>query len=412
MFTQLNRIKSDIENLSIFNSTPGRGVTRLSFTEEDKMAREYIKNQMSEAGLNVYTDAAGTVIGRLDGSLKNAPVIMVGSHFDSVKNGGCFDGAAGVVAALEVARTISGQKIKLKYPIEFVAMIEEEGTRFGGALLGSMAMAGKISSDDLELYKDSNGVSLAEAMKNFGLYPDRISDAARKPEDIKAFLELHIEQGPILEAGSKDVGIVEYIVGIDQYEITINGRPDHAGTTPMDMRADALDCAASVISKISMFAKEAGEGTVATVGLIKALPGAANIIPGQVVFTVDIRSRDAKCIKQVVGKIKDSLGYVSEHKGLSISMIPKLNADPVKMSDSIVEVLDNNSKKLGFASQKMISGAGHDAMIMADIAETGMVFVKSRGGRSHCPEEWTDYEDLQKGIELLYEAVLEIGERI
>lgn len=409
MRTKLNRIKRDIEELSKFNKTPGEGLTRMSFTEEDRKAREYIKEQMESLGLKIYEDAAGTVFGRLEGELEG-PVVMVGSHYDSVKNGGNFDGPAGVVTGLETARVMKENNLKPKYPIEFIAMIEEEGGRFGSGLFGSRAMVGNVSRDSLDQFTDEKGISIAQAMKDFGFDPDKIGEAKRNPEDIKAFIELHIEQGPILESGKKDVGIVEYIVGINQIELIVKGRPDHAGTTPMNMRANALDAASNVISRVSSFAKDAGEGTVATVGTLILKPGAANIVPGEVKFTVDIRSKKAECIKEVRDNIEKSIKEISNIEGVEYSIREMIYVSPTKLDDTIVDKLNKNSDKLGFKKELMLSGAGHDAMVIAGIADVGLVFVPSKDGRSHCPEEWTDYEDLQKGIELVCETIIEISQ--
>lgn len=409
MVTNVDRIQEYIEKLSKFNSTPGKGITRLTFTKEDRGAREYIKSEMVKSGLKVYEDAVGTVVGRLEGEDKFAPVIMVGSHFDSVKNGGKFDGAAGVVMGLEIARVIRENNIKLKHPIEFVAMIEEEGGRFGRGLFASRAAAGKVTREELYNSKDESGISIAEAMKEFGLDPEKIYDAKRRPEDIKAFIELHIEQGPILEKKDKDIGIVEYIVGLNQIEIVIKGRPDHAGTTPMNMRSDALDAASNVISKISSIAKKVGGGTVATVGTLKVLPGASNIVPGEVIFSVDIRSKDKDCIKKVKDEMCSLLQGICKEKNVKYTIEEKIYVNPVKMDENIVADFNDICNELGFSSQPMLSGAGHDAMIMAEITKVGLIFVKSKDGRSHCPEEWTDYKDLQKGIEVAYKEVLKLG---
>ncbi len=410
MKTKLDRIKSDIENLSKFNKTPGQGLTRMSFTDEDRGAREYIKEQMKSSGLKVYEDAAGTIVGRLEGSLEDGEIVMIGSHYDSVKNGGNFDGPAGVVTALEIARVMKENNLKPKYPVEFIAMIEEEGGRFGGGLFASRAMVGKVSRESLDNYKDSDGISIASAMKDFGFDPDKIEEARRRPEDLKAFLELHIEQGPILENNKKEIGIVEYIVGINQIEVIVSGRPDHAGTTPMTMRSDALDAASKVISSISDFAKEAGEGTVATVGVLEIKPGAANIVPGQVKFSVDIRSKKDECIEEVREKIESSLKDICKLKGTEYSIEDKMRVLPIELSKEIISKLNKYSDDLGFKSQTMLSGAGHDAMVMAGITDVGLVFVPSKGGRSHCPEEWTDYEDLQKGVEILCETIIDISQ--
>jgi len=254
MQSKLVRIKKDIEELAKFNSTPEKGLTRFSFTNEDKKAREYLANEMKVIGLKVYEDAAGSLIGRIDGELQDGPVIMVGSHFDSVKNGGNFDGPAGVVMALEIMRVLEENNVKTKHPVEFIAMIEEEGGRFGSGVFGSRAMAGRVSYEDLLNNKDADGITMAEAFEEFGFNPEEIEKAKRDPEKLKAFIELHIEQGPVLEKEGKDVGLVSFIVGINQIRVKVKGRPDHAGTTPMDMRKDALSSASEVIAQIKDFA--------------------------------------------------------------------------------------------------------------------------------------------------------------
>jgi allantoate deiminase len=412
MKTNLNRIKRDIEELSKFNATPGQGLTRFSLTPEDKGAREYIRNELLNLGLEVYEDSAGSIFGRRNGLNHDLPVIMIGSHFDSVKNGGNFDGPAGVVMALEIMRVLEENNVKTKYPIEFVGMIEEEGGRFGAGVFGSRAMTGAVSTQELNNNKDAAGISMAEAFSKFGFNPDDIYKAQRRPEDIKAFIELHIEQGPILETNKKDVGIVEFIVGINEFKVIVRGRPDHAGTTPMNMRSDALITASNIIGKIPRYAKQAGEGTVATVGTLSVNPGAANIIPGEVTFTVDIRSKKSDCIKEVKDKIIKALDLEAKATPVKIEIIEMLDVKPVKMSEEIIASLEKSVEANNFSHVKMLSGAGHDAMIMTAITDVGLIFVPSKDGRSHCPEEWTDYEDLQKGIETIYNTILDLGEVI
>lgn len=412
MKTYLSRIKKDIETLSKYNATPGNGLTRFSFTKEDGKARNYIKKEMEKAGLRIYEDAAGTIIGRFEGKNQKAPAIILGSHYDSVKNGGNFDGNAGVVAALEISRALRDNNIQLKHPVEFVGIVEEEGGRFGSGLFGSRAMAGKISKNELDILKDAEGITIAKAMSDFGLNPDNISQAARNPKDIKAFLELHIEQGPVLEHENKNIGIVEYIVGINQIEVSIEGRADHAGTTPMNMRKDALDTAAGLISQISGFTKSLGDGTVATVGTFLVYPGAANIVPGKVTFTVDVRSKEEESINKVIDFIKSGLEEAESKNDVICTITNKLNVSPVKLDDEIIRLNHRNCQALGFTYMNMLSGAGHDAMVMAELTKVGLVFVPSKNGRSHCPEEWTGYEDLQKGIELMYHTLLDLAEVI
>lgn len=410
MKTNLERIKKDIEALSQFNGSPGYGLTRFSLTEEDRGAREYLRDELKKLELEVYEDAAGSLFGRRKGEDDTLPVIIIGSHFDSVKNGGNFDGPAGVIMALEIMRVLHENNIRTRYPIEFVAMIEEEGGRFGGGVFGSRAMAGLVDYEQLKRNRDENGISMAEAFEAFGFDPSKIKDAVRSPESIKAFIELHIEQGPILESKGLDIGIVDFIVGINQIKVTITGRPDHAGTTPMHMRADALNTAARVISGISGYAIAEGNGTVATVGTLKIYPGAANIVPGLVTFTVDIRSKNSASIEAVRSKIQEDLKSLTEETDTSYEIIDMLNVKPVKMAPQINSLFEKSAHENQFTYTTISSGAGHDAMIMGAITDVGLIFVPSRDGRSHCPEEWTDYEDLQKGIELIYNTILELGE--
>ncbi len=410
MYTDLNRIKNDLETLSGFNSTPGEGLTRFSLTEADRGAREYLRKELTKIGLKVYEDSAGTLFGRMEGSDPSAPVILIGSHFDSVKNGGNFDGPAGIIMGLEIMRVLKEKNIRTKYPIEFVGMIEEEGGRFGAGVFGSRAMVGKVKYEDLRKNKDENGVSMADAFETFGFDPRKIDESARKSEDLKAFIELHIEQGPVLENGNIDLGLVDFIVGISEFRVVVKGRPDHAGTTPMHLRKDSLVAASELISEIGNYAVKAGEGTVATVGVLDVKPGAANIVPGEVKFTVDIRSKSANCIKSVRNSIEKKLDELASSRGVTFEIDDLLAVNPVTMSPEILSVFKKKADEKGFSYKVMTSGAGHDAMIMASITPTGLIFVPSKDGRSHCPEEWTDYEDLQKGIELICHTIIELGE--
>lgn len=410
MRTKLERIKRDIEELAKCNDTPGRGLTRFSFSEAYKNARAYLKKEMEEIGLLVYEDRAGSIFGRIEGLEHHAPIVMVGSHFDSVRNGGNFDGPAGVIAALETARVIKENNIKVRYPIEIVAMIEEEGGRFGAGVYASRAMVGKVTREQLINNKDEKGISMYEAMKECGFDPDRIEEARRAPEGLRSFIELHIEQGPVLEKNNVNIGIVDYIVGIHEFKVTLKGRPDHAGTTPMDMRANPMDAAARVIGSISNYAVDAGEGTVATVGYMQTRPGAANIVPEEVVFTVDIRSKNQACIDKVYEQIEE--GLINETQGIEVSyeITSMLSVEPVMLSPDVLNFINKNCEKLNYSSKTMLSGAGHDAMVMAGITDVGLIFVPSKNGRSHCPEEWTDYTDLQKGVEVVLHTVLDLAE--
>lgn len=411
MKANLSRIRKDLENLACFNATPEKGLTRFSLTPEDRGARDYLAGQLRQLDVNVYEDAAANLVGRREGADPSLPPVMIGSHFDSVRNGGNFDGQAGVVAALEILRCLEENNIRTAHPIEMIAMIEEEGGRFKSGVLASRAMALGLTLDELERHKDEDGISIAEAMTSFGFDPSRIAEARRNPGEVRAFLELHIEQGPLLEKEGVDLGIVSSIVGTDLMRVTVKGRPDHAGTTPMDLRLDALKTAAAVINQIPALAIEQGKGSVATVGTLSVRPGAPNIVPGEVEFTVDTRSLDASCINLMKKRITDSLEKISRDDGTTFQMDQLLKVDPVAMDEEIRQELQHQAEVLGFSWRTISSGAGHDAMVMAPVFPTAMVFVPSKGGRSHCPEEWTDYEDLQKGIELLYHTVISLDSR-
>jgi allantoate deiminase len=410
MNTKVDRIRKDIEELAKFNSSTEGGLTRFSLTEEDRMAREYLKDQLGKLDVKIYEDNAGTLFARREGTDPAAPVIMIGSHFDSVKNGGNFDGPAGVVMALEIFRALEENGVKTRYPLEFVAMIEEEGGRFGSGVFGSRAMAGLVDLEQLERNKDKDGVSMAQAFRDFGFEPEKVAEAKRNKEDVKAFIELHIEQGPILENEGKDVGIVDFIVGINEFKVQVNGRPDHAGTTPMSMRADALGVASKVVAEIDSYPAPENNGTVATVGVMEIKPGAANIVPAQVVFTVDIRSKDEESIGNVKKKIMDRLDALTKGTDVTYQVTEMLDVKPVKMNEEMVELFKESAEEKGFSYRNMLSGAGHDAMVMAAVTEVGLIFVPSKDGRSHCKEEWTDYDQLQKGIELIYDTILKLGE--
>ncbi|MGB9867910.1 MAG: Zn-dependent hydrolase [Bacillota bacterium] len=403
------RVRQRVEALASFTASPGNGVTRLCFTPEEARAREYVAQCMREAGLNVYTDAAGNMFGRKQGLDPTAPVVMVGSHFDSVRNGGKFDGVAGVVAALEVAHAITQRGITTRHPIEVCALTEEEGSRFGSGLYGSRAMVDGISQEELNR-QDSAGVSKGEAMRAFGLDPSRIHEARRRPGDIKAFLELHIEQGPILEQSGKVIGIVDYIVGIRVFKIRVTGSADHAGTTPMSLRRDALVGASLVVAEVERMARELSPNMVATVGFLQVKPGSFNVVPSTVEFTVDMRDPSNSVLDLAEARLKETLERVCSARRLNFELSRTLGVDPVPTSSDIAAMLERHAVKLGLRYMHINSGAGHDAMVMAKIAPIGVVFVPSAGGKSHSPEELTDYNHIAAGARVLMEAVLELAE--
>jgi allantoate deiminase len=396
------RIKKNLEDLALFTSTPGNGTTRLPFTPEARGAVEYLRKELRDAGMTVREDAAGNIIGRYPGSRPDAPVLMIASHFDSVKNGGNFDGIAGVIAGIELVRHFREEGIVLQHPIEIVGTNDEEGLRFGTGYFGTRAMAGEIGIPYLRSMKDMDGISIHDAMLAYGLDPQGISTAERDlAGEIAAFIEIHIEQGPVLYNTGVEIGLVEGIVGLKRFRVTVQGQADHAGTTPMDMRIDAMDCAAKVIAKISDWAVDAGGNAVATVGSLEVFPNAINIVAEKVIFSVDIRSIDETAIISICERIKKELAVTCRAKGASFSVEETLNVLPVRLDERILSQFEKSSRELGYSSLRMISGAGHDTLPMATKLPSALLFVPSRKGRSHCQEEWTDYGDLVKAIEVL-----------
>ncbi|MGE8019491.1 Zn-dependent hydrolase [Peribacillus frigoritolerans] len=395
------RIEKQINDLSEFTSTPGEGTTRLTYSKEDLLTRNYIKNKMMEYGLTVQEDGFGNIFGKLDGTLKDAPSVLLGSHFDSVPNGGAYDGPAGVIVALEVAGLFVENQLTPKYPLEIVALIEEEGARFGGGLMGSRGIVGTLSEESFKNLKDKDGITTIEAMSKIGL--DFTLPKRRNPNSIKAFLELHIEQGPILEEKNIPIGVVEAIVGLTQFEVTIEGKAGHAGTTPMDRRTDALVAAAQIISQLPSFAIEEGEGTVITTGRLDVLPNGANVIPNKVVFSVDIRSSKEEHINNVIRRMKELIESY-QVQGIHSTAEQLLYMPPKILSNEIKDLLKDKSSDLEIPYCSIDSGAGHDAMVFSDVTDVGMLFVPSKAGLSHCPEEWSDARHLANGVQIFYEV--------
>ena len=410
--TKTERIQKDIDTLAQYSCVEGIGCTRFTYTREFEQARDYIMEEMRAAGLEVRQDPIGIVIGRMPGTNPELPVIMTGSHFDTVKTGGRLDGMAGVTAALETARTLHDEGFVPVRTIEFVALPEEEGARFGGGLFGSRAMCGQLYENELENYKDGDGISMAEAMKAYGLDPSKAEEARRKPGEIEMFLELHIEQGPILETEKKDIGVVEAIVGLKCLTVTVKGRSDHAGSTPMNLRADTMLASAKAMVAGTQAALDRKDGTVVTFGRTETKPGAFNIVAKETIFNTDCRSKSMESVEAVLAVIRESLERsVAENPGLSFEMEEKLQAQPVLMKPEVQALLEEKAAEAGISTRKILSGAGHDAMIMGSLCDVAMIFVPSKDGRSHVPEEWTDYEDLRKGAEVLCRCVRELASK-
>lgn len=390
------RIAENLDALKVFTATPGNGCTRLPFTKEARDAVEYLKTIMVEAGLDVFEDVAGNVFGIMKGEDETLPCVMMGSHYDSVKNGGDYDGIAGVICAIEVARQLKDAGFTPKRNFVVVGFCDEEGMRFGTGYFGSGAMLGKRDVEYCKKFKDTDGISIYDAMKSYGLDPEVIEQAKWPEGSIGSFLEAHIEQGPVLDTEKIELGLVDCIVGIQRYMVTVHGRADHAGTTPMDMRLDAADAATKVISKIPDWAREKGDGTVATTGYIKTTPGGMNIVAEKVEFTVDIRSTNNDYINDITAKIRAALDFETEKMGGSYDMDNKLTITPVDLSEEMLQIMEDDCKEKGYSCKRLPSGAGHDALEIGQVLPTVMLFVPSKDGRSHCPVEHTEYSEFAK----------------
>ncbi|THF56456.1 Zn-dependent hydrolase [Ollibium composti] len=406
-FSDPQRIQRLIEGLDRFTATPGEGTTRLTYSPEFRQAADFLRAEMESAGLTVREDEVGNVIGRLEGSNPDLAPVMIGSHFDSVPNGGKFDGQAGVVAGIEIASLFRDRGLMPERPIEFIGMIEEEGTRFGGGMVASRILAGRLDMGSFDALADDDGITMAEAMARFGLDPAQAHRAVLKPGSVYAFLELHIEQGPVLEAQGDDVGIVDRVVGMAQLKVTFRGQAGHAGTTPMNARRDALVGAVAALSQLPDLACAIGQDAVLTVGKLEVHPGGANVIPDLVTFTVDIRAPKDEVVRTLVERSRSVIEQAGGN-GLTVKVEEQLFVSPVLLSVELHSTLTRHAGTLGLKSRTMVSGAGHDAMIMAQFAPTGLVFVPSRNGISHAPEEWTDYEQLARGVDVVFATVCEL----
>ena len=363
------------------------GITRLAYSKEYKKADKFVGNLMEKAGLKVYRDSVGNLYGTLTSS-ETDEHIMIGSHIDTVPEGGMFDGALGVLGALETVQTLIENDYLNNNNLTVVAFTGEEGTEIGGTL-GSRCFTGEIelNKKELEFFKDK-GINSEDLMKT------KIDK-----EKIKDYLEIHIEQGEVLKNEDISIGVVKGIVGIARYKVTVIGEANHAGTTPMKLRDDALVKASKLITKVNEIVEDIGGDLVGTVGQIDVEPGAVNVIPGRVEFTIELRDMEKANINQVMKKIKSSLNK----NELMIEDI--LYEESVYLNEKVQNIIKKSAQKLNYDFKEMISGAGHDANPLSKITSTGMIFVPSHRGISHSPEEWTDWTEIQKGIEVMLEAV-------
>ncbi len=392
---------------------PGIPYTRRSFSEMFLKGRDYLTKRFEEAGLDTFVDEHGNLIGRLEGTDPDSGTLMIGSHSDTVPGGGRFDGVAGVVAGLEVARALKDAGIRLKHNLEIVDCLAEEMSEYGLSCIGTRGMTGQLKPEMLD-YKGPNEESLRDAITRMGGKPDAIKQESRK--DIKGYLELHIEQGKVLETAGLDIGVVTTIVGITRIEITVKGLPDHAGTTPMDLRKDALSGAVEIIAGIRDKAKEIakkGEGYfVATTGEVTVEPNAANVVPSTVKLVIDSRAQTRVLMEEFLAFINDVMPNLATAQGVEVSEV-KILSDSLhsECDDDLSDLVKDMSDQLGLTSMRMTSGAGHDAAFFSRIAPTAMVFVPCKDGRSHCPEEWSEPEQIAAGTAVVFETLCKMDAR-
>ena len=396
-----------------------KGITRLAFTDMDWRGRDYIKSLMADAGLTIREDAFGNVIGRLPGRNESLPSIMSGSHTDSVPRGGNYDGVVGVFSALEVARLLQDEtgKSTIQHPFEVVIFMNEEGSRFGAATLGSRAMVGALSQADLERLVDKNGVSLRGALTSRGLESSAIGESLYQ-NPIHSFIEVHIEQGRVLEEHKIPLGVVTGIAAPTRYKLTLSGRADHSGATPMSMRQDAMCGAAEIILKVENLAQTASgcavldtansvsdASVVGTVGTISVTPGAMNVIPGQVELGIDIRSILQVAKEQVCNELTSFIASVCEKRQLTYTMDTIADETPVAINEDMISLVATSCEDLGIEYMKLPSGAGHDAMNMAEKTQVAMIFIPCKDGVSHNPQEVASVQDISTGILVLESLV-------
>jgi len=401
---QFERLKSDILSLGeIGASREDRGIYRMAFTDADMSGKRWLKQRLEEAGAEARLDGAGNVIGRLPGP-EDQPAIIMGSHTDTVPRAGRLDGSLGVLCGLECLRALREADYELTRPVELISFSDEEG-RFGG-MFGSQSVTGMITPETL-FAEDLDGVSLRDAMEMQGLEPMAALDARRTPESVAAYLELHIEQGPVLDHSGESVGIVENITGLRKWLVRFRGEANHAGTTPMNMRRDAFMGLADFAHECPRILDEnGGEHSRATVGSVQIVPGAANTVPGEVEFSLDVRDTSTELLEELTNAMRKALSAIARRRNLMMEFEIQSEIAPVSCDETLVDLVEAEARSLDLNYRRMPSGAAHDAQIMAAIAPVVMIFVPSKDGMSHSPAEWTDWNDIENGANLLLHSVM------
>lgn len=403
----IERIEQDILAISRFGLREGeQGVYRQGFGKADMAARKWLSDRFEELGMAHHMDGAGNVIGRFGASGK--PAVIMGSHLDSVPAGGIFDGVLGVAAGLEVVRTLKDSGIEPDYPIEVIGTSEEEG-RFGG-MLGSQAMTGHLTREWIDTAADEHGYALKDAMAEAGLDAYNALHAYRRPEEIRAFLELHVEQGPVLDTEKITIGIVEGISGVFKWNCRLLGKADHAGTAPMNMRSDAFSGIADFAHEIPRIIEEEGtDKSRITIGHVALKPGFPHTVPGEVDFTIVGRDLDEEVMQALANACRRVLSSIARRHKLKFEYEEMSWLKPAYCDPGIIGLIEEKTKELDYSYRIMPSGAGHDVQFFCGHTQAGLIFVPSVGGVSHAPDEWTHWSDIQRGAQLLLECVAELA---
>ena len=400
------RLVTTFEQLSKIGETAGGGINRPALSDADREARDMFCQWMRDAGMTVRVDDAGNYYGHRPGLCEELAPVVMGSHLDTVYNGGRFDGITGVQAALEVMRTLNDNRIQTRRPIELAVFTNEEGTRFEPSMLGSGVLAGVFQIEDVYKTKDRDGLQYGEELKRIGYCGKRENRLA----SAHAYFELHVEQGPVLEQKGLSIGVLEGIRGMIHLEITIHGVKDHAGPSPMEYRKDPMMGAAKIITRIEEIAYEVGHDTTTTVGKISCIPCCSNIIPQEVSFSVDIRNEEDARMNEAEEKIKKAIEEICQLSGLTFDFEEFWRVDAIQFPKELVALVEQKTKERGFSYQRMVSGAGHDASYISQFVPTAMLFVPSIGGLSHNEAEYSRYEDIARGTDILLDVVMEQAE--
>jgi N-carbamoyl-L-amino-acid hydrolase len=397
-----SRLNSRLSELAKFGKTPEGGTNRVAYSDIDLQARQYAMQLMRDAKLEVGVDAAGNIIGRRAGTDANLKPLMIGSHIDSVPQGGSYDGQVGSMSAIEVAQSLAEKNMPLKHPLEVVIFQNEEG-----GTIGSAAISRGLSEKDLSIVTNSKK-TIREGIKFIGGDPDRLASIVHKKGDLAGYLELHIEQGGVLYNEKIDIGVVEGIVGINWWEVTIEGFANHAGTTQMNQRHDALLAAARYIEAVNRVVTSVPGRQVGTVGKIQSFPGAFNVIPGKVATSLELRDLDSAKVETLFEKIMVEVRRIETETGTKFDFKQVNGSKPALTDTRFRQIIDESAKQLGLTTKALPSGAGHDAQEIADICPVGMIFVPSRDGISHSPREFSKPEDITNGANVLLQSLLKL----